>query len=83
MVSTSEVQGLYYCICANRSLWLLHQKFRDCITACGPANGGSCGRYFRSSGTVLLHVYIQMELAVVATSEVQGLYYYMCTCKWR
>ena len=50
-------------------------------TACGHANGGSCGLYFRSSGTV--HVYIQMELAVVATSEVQGLYYYMCTCKWR
>ena len=85
VVSTSEVQGLYYCICTCklRSLWSLNQKFRDCITACGPANGGSCGRYFRSSGTVLLHVYMQMEVAAVATSEVQGLYYYMWTCKWR
>ena len=81
VVSTSEVQGLYYCMCTCkcRSLWSLHQRFRDC--ACGPANGGSCGLYFRSSGTVLLHVYMQMEVAVVATSEVQGLYYCMCTCK--
>ena len=85
VVSTSEVQGLYYCMCTCkwRWLWSLLQKFRDCITACVHANGGSCGLYFRSSGTVLLHVYMQMEVAVVATSEVQGLYYCMCTCKWR
>ena len=85
VVTTSEVQGLYQCmcICKWRQLWSLLQKFRDCITACVHANGGSCGRYFRSSGTVLLHVYMQMEVAVVATSEVQGLYYCMCTCKWR
>ena len=85
VVSTSEVQGLYYCMCTCkwRWLWSLLQKFRDCITACVHANGGSCGRYFRSSGTVLLHVYMQMEVAVVSTSEVQGLYYCMCTCKWR
>ena len=85
VVSTSEVQGLYYCMCTCkwRQLWSLLQKFRDCITACVHSNGGSCGRYFRSSGTVLLHVYMQMEVAVVATSEVQGLYYCMCTCKWR
>ena len=160
VVSTSEVQGLYYCMCTCkwRQLWSLLQKFRDCNTACGHANGGSCGRYFRiqglyycmftckwkqlwsllqkfrdcitvymlmfrdcittcehanvgscglyfscitacvhanvvstsegscglyfrSSGTVLLHVYMQMEVAVVSTSEVQGLYYCMCTCK--
>ena len=83
--ATSEVQGLYYCMCTCkwRWLWSLLQKFRDCITACVHANGGSCGLYFRSSGTVLLHVYMQMEVAVVATSEVQGLYYCMCTCKWR
>ena len=85
VVSTSEVQGLYYCMCTCkwRQLWSLLQKFRDCITACVHANGGGCGLYFRSSGTVLLHVYMQMEVAVVATSEVQGLYYCMCTCKWR
>ena len=85
MVSTSEVQGLYYCMCRCkwRWLWSLLQKSRDCITACVHANGGSCGRYFRSSGTVLLHVYMQMEVAVVTTSEVQELYYCMCTCKWR
>ena len=85
VVATSEVQGLYYCMCTCkwRQLWSLLQKFRDCITACVHANGGSCGRYFRSSGTVLLHVYMQMEVAVVSTSEVQGLYYCMCTCKWR
>ena len=84
VVSTSEVQGLYNCMCTCkwRWLWSLLQKFRDCITACAHANGGSCGRYFRSSGTVLLHVYMQMEVAVVSTSEVQGLYYCMCTCKW-
>ena len=83
VVSTSEVQGLYYCMCTCkwRQLWSLLQKFRDCITACVHANGGSCGLYFRSSGTVLLHVYMQMEVAVVSTSEVQGLYYCMCTCK--
>ena len=85
MVSTSEDQGLYYCMCTCkwRQLWSLLQKFRDCITACVHANGGNCGRYIRSSGTVLLHVYMQMEVAVVPTSEVQGLYYCMCTCKWR
>ena len=85
VVATSEVQGLYYCICTCkwRQLWSLLQKFRDCITTCVHANGGSCGRHFRSSGTVLLHVYMQMQVAVVATSEVQGLYYCMCTCKWR
>ena len=85
MVSTSEVQGLYYCMCTCkwRWLWSLLQKFRDCITAYIHANGGSCGLYFRSSGTVILHVYMQMEVAVVSTSEVQGLYYCMCTCKWR
>ena len=88
MVATSEVQGLYYCMCTCkwRCLWSLLQKFRDCITACVHANGGSCGLYFRSSGyfrTVILHVYMQMEVAVVATSEVHGLYYCMCTCKWR
>ena len=84
VVSTSEVQGLYYCMCTckQRQLWSLLQK-RCCITACVHANGGSCGLYFRSSGTVLLHVYMQMEVAVVSTSEVQGLYYCMCTCKWR
>ena len=82
---TSEVHGLYYCMCTSkwRQLWSLLQKFRDSITACVHANGGGCGRYYRSSGTVLLHVYIQMEVAVVSTSEVQGLYYCMCTCKWR
>ena len=75
VVSTSEVQGLYYCMCTCkwRWLWSLLQKFRDCITACVHANGGSCGLYFRSSGTVLLHVYMQMEVAVVSASEVQGL----------
>ena len=85
VVSTSEVQGLYYymCTCKCRQLWSLLQKFRDCITACVHANGGSCGLYFRSSGTVLLHVYMQIEVAVVCTSEVQGLYYCMCTCIWR
>ena len=95
VVATSEVQVLYYCMCTCkwRWLWSLLQKYRDCITACVHANGGSCGRYFRSSGTVLLIVYMQMEVAVVATSEVQvavvatsevqGLYYCMCTCKWR
>ena len=85
MVSTSEVQGLYYCkwTCKWRQLWSLLQKFRDCITVCVHANEGGCGLYFRSSGTVLLHVYMQMEVAVVSTSEVQGLYYCMCTCKWR
>ena len=85
VVSTSEVQVLYYCMCRWkwRQLWSLLQKFRDCITACVHANGGGCGLYFRSSGTVLLHVYMQMEVAVVSTSEVQGLYYCMCTCKWR
>ena len=85
VVSTSEVQGLYYCMwtCKWRWLWSLLQKFRDCITAYVHANGGSCGLYIRSSGTVILHVYIQMEVAVVSTSEVQGLYYCMCTCKWR
>ena len=85
VVSFSEVQGLYYCMCTCkwRQLWSLLQKFRDCITSCVNANGGSCGLYFRSSGTVLLHVYMQMEVAVVSTSEVQGLYYFMCTCKWR
>ena len=83
--ATSEVQGLYYCMCACkwRQLWSLLQKFRDCITACVHANGGGCGLYFRISGTVLLHVYMQMEVAVVSTSEVQGLYYCMCTCKWK
>ena len=85
VVSTSEVQGLYYCMCTCkwRQLWSLLQKFRDCITACVHANGSGCGLYFRSSGTVLLHVFMQMEVAVVSTSEVQGLYYCMCTCKWR
>ena len=85
VVATSEVQGLYYCMCTCkwRWLWSLLQKFRDCITACVHANGGGCGRYFRSSGTVLLHVYMQMEVAVVSTSEFQGLHYCMCTCKWR
>ena len=85
VVSTSEVQGLYYCMCTCkwRQLWSLLQKFRYCITACVDANGGCYGLYFRSSGTVLLHVYMQMEVAVVSTSEVQGLYFYMCTCKWR
>ena len=85
VVATSEVQGLYYCMCTCkwRQLWSLLQKFRDCITACVHANEGSCGLYFRSSGTVLLHVYMQMKVAVDATSEVHGLYYYMCTCKWR
>ena len=85
VVSTSEVQELYYCMCTCkwRWLWSLLQKFRDCITACVHANRCGCGRYFRSSGTVLLHVYMQMEVAVVATSEVKGLYYCMCTCKWR
>ena len=85
VVATSEVQELYYCMCTCkcRQLWSLLQKFRDCITACVHANGGSCGRYFRSSGTLLLHVYMLMEVAVVSTSEVQGLYYCMCTCKWR
>ena len=85
MVSTSDVQGQYYCMCTSkwRWLWSLFQKFRDCITACVEANGGSWGRNFRSSGTVLLHVYMQMEVAVVSTSEVQGLYYCMFTCKWR
>ena len=85
MVLTSEVQGLYYCMCTCkwRWLWSLLHKFRDSITACVDANGGSGGRNFRSSGTVLLYVYMQMEVAVVSTSEVQGLYYCMCTCKWR
>ena len=85
VVSTSEVQGLYYCMCTCkwRQLWSLLQKFRDCITACVHANDIGCGLYFRSSGTVLLHVYMQMEVAVVSTSEVQGLYYCMCTCKWK
>ena len=85
VVLTTEVQELYYCMCTCkwRWLWSLLQKFRDCITACVHANGGGCGRYFRSSGTVLLHVYMQMEMAVVSTSEVQELYYCMCTCKWR
>ena len=85
VVSTSEVQGLYYCMCTCkwRQLWSLLQKFRDCITACVHANCGSFGHYFRSSGNLLLHVYLQMEVAVVSTSEVQGLYYCMCTCKWR
>ena len=84
VVATSEVQGLYYyiCTCKCRQLWSLLQKVRDCKTACVHANGGSCGLYFRSSGTVLLHVYMQMEVPVVSTSEVQGLYYCMCTCKW-
>ena len=73
VVATSEVQGLYYCMCTSkwRWLWSLLQKFRDCITACVHANGGGCGLYFRSSGTVLLHVCMQMEVAVVSTSEVQ------------
>ena len=75
MVATSEVQGLYYCMCTCK--W----KFRDCITACVHANGGGCGLYLRSSGTVLLHVYMQMEVVEVSTSEVQGLYYCICTCK--
>ena len=77
VVATSEVQVLYYCMCTCkwRWLWSLLQKYRDCITACVHANGGSCGRYFRSSGTLLLHVNMQMEVAVVSTSEVQGLYY--------
>ena len=46
--ATSEVQGLYYCMCTCKwkSLWSLLQKFRDCITACVHANGGSCGLYF-------------------------------------
>ena len=85
VVSTSDVQGLYYCMCTSkwRQLWSLLQKFRDCITACVHANDIGCGLYFRSSGTVLLHVYMQMEVAVVSTSEVQGLYYCMCTCKWK
>ena len=85
VVTTSEVQGLYYCMCTCkwRQLWSLHQKFRDCITACVHANGGSSGLYFRSLGTVLLHVYMQMQVAVVPSSEVQGLYYCMCTCKQR
>ena len=85
MVSTSEDQGLYYCMCTCkwRWLWSLLQKFRDSITTCVDANGGSWGRNFRSSGSVLLHVYMQMEVAVVSTSEVQGLYYCTCTCKWR
>ena len=85
VVSTSEVQGLYYCMwtCKWRQLWSRLQKFTDCITACVHANGGSCGRYFRSSGTVILHVYMQMQVTVVPTSEVQGLYQCMCTCKWR
>ena len=76
VVSTSEVQGLFYsmCTCKCRWLWSLLQNFRDCITACVHANGGNYGLYFRSSGTVLLHVYMQMEVAVVATSEVRGLY---------
>ena len=46
-------------------------EVQGCITACGHANKGGCGRYFRSSGTVLLHVYMQMEVAVVVTSEVR------------
>ena len=54
-------------------LWSLLQKFRDCISACVHANGGGCGLYFRSSGTVLLHAYMQMEVAVASASEVQGL----------
>ena len=85
VVATSEVQGLYNCMCTCkwRQPWSLLQKFRDSITACVHENGGSCGRYFKSSGNVLLHVYMQMEVAVVATSEVQGLYYCICTCKWR
>ena len=85
VVSTSEVQGLYQCICTCkwRQLWSKLQKFRDCITACVHANGGACGLYFRSSGTVLLHVYMQMAVAVVSTSEVQGVYYCTCTSKWR
>ena len=85
VVPTSEVQGLYYCMftCKWRQLWSLHQKFRDCMTACVHANGGSCGLYFRSSVPVLLHVYMQMQVPVVSTSEVQELYYCMCTCKQR
>ena len=85
MVANSEVKGLYYCMCTCkwRWLWSLLNKFRDCITTCVHANGGSCGLYFRSSETVLLHMYMQMKVAVVATSEVQGLYYCMCTWKWR
>ena len=75
VIATSEVQGMYYCMCTCK--W----KFRDCITACVHANGGGCGPYLRSSGTVLLHVYMQMEVVEVSTSEVQGLYYCICTCK--
>ena len=65
VVATSEVQGLYYCMCTCkwRWLWSLLQKIRDCITACVHANEGSCGLYFRISGTVLLHVYMQMEVS--------------------
>ena len=76
VVATSEVQVLYHCMCTWkwRWLWSLLQKFRDYITAYVHANGGGCGRYFRSSGTVFMHVYMQMEVAVVATSEIQGLY---------
>ena len=73
MVATSEVKGLYYCMCTCkwRGLWSLLQKFRDCITAYVHANGSGCGRYFRSSWNVLLNVYMQMEVAVVSTSEVR------------
>ena len=75
VVATSEVPGLCYfiCTCKWRWLWSLLQKFMECITECVHANGGSCGLYFSSSGTVLLHVYMQLEVAVVSISEVQGL----------
>ena len=71
------------CVHANGGGFGLYFRSSGTITACVHANGGNCGLYFRSSGTVLLHVYMQMEVAVVANSEVKGLYYCMCTCKWR
>ena len=81
---TSEVQGLYYCMCTCKWRWLwATSEVQGLYYSMCTSNGGSCGLYFRSSGTVLLHVYMQMEVAVVSTSEVQGLYYCMCTCKWR
>ena len=50
VVATSGVQGLYHCMCTWkwRWLWSLLQKLRDYITAYVHANGGGCGRYFRS-----------------------------------
>ena len=52
VIATSEVQGLYYCMCTckRRLLYSLLQKFRNCITTHVHANGGSCGRHFRIQG---------------------------------